>query len=110
MLLKVTITTTGFPYTDGKAVLDGFEVERELDGELVDGTRTPVARSNLLVGSFPSTPAFAFNNGLLVAPGELSLGEHELILTVLRDGVPRRRFPRTFIIEILDKDDFLCLE
>jgi hypothetical protein len=70
---------------DAEAILSPLELTFTLDGEPLATTRTPIKR--YLNGSrFDWDKAYYIQQGRVVAPGELTVGEHVFHLTTVEPG------------------------
>ncbi|HEX6872193.1 MAG TPA: hypothetical protein VF163_13935 [Micromonosporaceae bacterium] len=70
---------------DADEVMSSLTVRFELDGQVLDTTRTAVARF-LNPEPFGFEQAYYFQEGRIMAPEELTIGEHTLHAQLSQDG------------------------
>lgn len=72
-----------FKRSDAVDSLSGVEIDWILDGDsLADTMRTPIKRFND-PGEFAFERAFGFQDGALLAPGDLAVGGHTLVADII---------------------------
>src|SRR5688500_6925553 len=75
-----------FTMQDAREEIGNPPLSFTLDGQPLATDRTPIKRF-LEPEDFGLEEAYGFQQGVLIAPGELALGEHELIFRDLTPGV-----------------------
>ena len=91
------INVTDDNYQDAKASLDTVTQDFLIDDAAFDSIRTPVRRAALSTSD--AEVVHGFSEGVILAPGDLSVGEHTFDLPVYFDGILVGSFGTTFYID-----------
>jgi hypothetical protein len=87
-----------FSRQDAEAVLDQVTVDFTLDGVPLATTRTAI-KPFLNPKLAEAERAYAFQEGRIMAPTDLSVGSHQLVATITEPGLPTDVLEITFFVD-----------
>jgi hypothetical protein len=87
-----------FTRQDAEALLNPVTVSFTLDGVPLPTTRTAI-KPFLAAEQFELEKAYAFQEGRIMAPTDLSVGSHQLVATVSEPGLPTDVLEITFFVD-----------
>ena len=87
-----------FTRQDAVAIANTLTVSFTLDGAPLPTTRTAI-KPFLAAEEFGLETAYAFQQGRIMAPTDLSVGSHQLVVTILEPGFPPDTGGITFFID-----------
>lgn len=87
-----------FTRQDAEAIASAVTVSFTLDGAPLPTTRTAL-KPFLGAEQFELEEAYAFQEGRIMAPTDLSVGSHQLVVTVTEPGFPTDVGEITFIVD-----------
>jgi hypothetical protein len=87
---------TSFTRPEAEAILDSVVLSFTLDGAPLPTTRTTVKR---FLNPEPDDVGYAVQEGRIMAPSDLSVGGHQLAVTITEPGFPTEVLEITFFID-----------
>jgi hypothetical protein len=96
LLAPVVGGDASFTRPEAEAILDSVVLSFTLDGAPLPTTRTTVKR---FLNPEPDDVAYAVQEGRIMAPSDLSVGEHQLAVTITEPGFPTEVLAITFFID-----------
>ena len=99
MIADIEGGDASFKHNDAARIMDGLNVSFTLDGASLPTTRTAVKRF-LNPEEFGLQVAYYFQQGQIMSPADLSVGSHQLEVTVV-DAAGQQNFQDgiTFVID-----------
>jgi hypothetical protein len=90
-----------FKIQDAKALLDPISMQFELDGATLNTERTAVSRfqNEALLAEFGLVQGYVFQQGAIMSPEALAVGEHTLSWTVTSPNFEAFTMTTTFYID-----------
>jgi|Tabmets5t2r1_1033131.scaffolds.fasta_scaffold18171_1 hypothetical protein len=85
-----------FTRPEAEAILDSVVLSFTLDGAPLPTTRTTVKR---FLNPAPDDVAYAVQEGRIMAPSDLSVGGHQLAVTISEPGFPTEVLEITFFVD-----------
>lgn len=96
LLAPVVGGDASFTRPEAEAILDSVMLSFTLDGAPLPTTRTTVKR---FLNPEPDDVAYALQEGRIMAPSDLSVGGHQLAVTITEPGFPTEVLEITFFID-----------
>lgn len=96
LLAPVVGGDASFTRPEAEAILDSVMLSFTLDGAPLPTTRTTVKR---FLNPEPDDVAYAVQEGRIMAPSDLSVGGHQLSVTITEPGFPTEVLEITFFID-----------
>jgi len=96
LLAPIVGGDASFTRPEAEAILDSVVLRFTLDGAPLPTTRTTVKR---FLNPEPDDVAYAVQEGRIMAPSDLSVGGHQLAVTITEPGFPTEVLEITFFID-----------
>jgi hypothetical protein len=96
LLAPIVGGDASFTRPEAEAILDSVMLSFTLDGAPLPTTRTTVKR---FLNPEPDDVAYAVQEGRIMAPSDLSVGGHQLAVTITEPGFPTEVLEITFFID-----------
>jgi hypothetical protein len=96
LLASIVGGDASFTRPEAKAILDSVVLSFTLDGAPLPTTRTTVKR---FLNPEPDDVAYAVQEGRIMAPSDLSVGGHQLAVTITEPEFPTEVLEITFFID-----------